>query len=150
MIVCKSCGEPWELGNEVNDLDFIDFFSLEDRIYLHIADTKWDDMAAGHIPTYGTRQEIHDMIVSGQGCFSCGFDPMHKKSYGGALVVGDEVINYGKVHSISGDPPDPSVGIFGGYVEVTFLPKSWQESVADTVVIFDWDEEILVRRKCVL
>lgn len=149
LLVCKSCGEPWDF-TEIEVDEFLDYFSAEDRIQMRISDEEWGNMASARSPIDTLLQSIHDMIILGQGCFSCGFDPLYKKSYGGALVVGDEVINHGKVHSISGDPPDPSVGIFDGCVEVTFLPESWADLIIGQTVEFNWNEEILVRRNHVV
>jgi len=142
LVLCKRCGEPWELDLE-NKESILDYFSDDDYIQLRL-DKKIITEYSGLTPQI--MSYIVGQIGFGSGCFSCGFDPMYQKTYAGALYKGAYVVNFGKIETITGDAPDPSVGLFGGWVEVTFDRDNTPVPI-EHVITFDWNQEILIRSK---
>lgn len=140
MIVCKGCGEPWDFA-EMDKNQFLDCFGTRDKIELGVLE-EWENYEV--TPAWkDLKCRLMIDAINGM-CFSCGFSPLYRRKAAAELYVGDTIVNYGKIKKIYGDPPDHSVGIFGGSVEVHYSISKLEAETLETM--FDWDEEVLVCR----
>lgn len=130
--ICKCCGEPWFFDEEDNST-FFDYFSDEDWLFL----TPRTTFTKNYWLTFPDecRAMVSFMIKSGQGCFSCGFDPIYQKTFAGDLCIGDILINVGEITDLEVDRPDPSVGIFDGSV------------VVNNIFDLNFNREIIIKRR---
>lgn len=138
MIVCKRCGEPWDFA-EMNKDQFLDCFRARDKVELGLGDS-WEDYE-----NTSAWKDLKSRIIIGvvQGmCFSCGFSHLYRRKWAGELLDGDVIVNYGKIKTVYKDAPDPSVGIFGGSVEVHYSISKLEAETLEAM--FDWDEEVVI------
>jgi hypothetical protein len=143
MVLCKRCYEPWDF-TEVGAADILDYFSDDDYVQLRLDKKQVSVLDMGSPQWNMMISYVISQITFGHGCFSCGFDPLHQKTYAGALYPGAYIINMGEIETITGDAPDPSVGLYGGWVEVTFDRDNSPLPIEDAMT-FQWDQEVLIR-----
>lgn len=135
-ISCKSCGEYWHWF-ELDSESVQGLLSYDDKIELGLpTDIDFSGPALDVI-----RDTIMGIISNSGGCFSCSFSKTYMKSYGGALVIGDVIVNIGEVVFVEGDVPDPSTGIFDTEVNVVLANKN------EPITVGFYEELIILRSK---